>query len=76
MDKNIEQIKLIVVDIDNTILPAGKYEISARLKEDFHKALDQGIKVMVNTGRHYTFLPPSLFRDLPMDLIGDRKSVV
>ena len=70
MDKNIEQIKLIVVDVDNTILPAGKYEISARLKEDFHKALDQGIKVMVNTGRHYTFLPPSLFRDLPMDLIG------
>lgn len=70
MDKNIEQIKLIVVDIDNTILPTGKYEISARLKEDFHKALDQGIKVMVNTGRHYTFLPPSLFRDLPMDLIG------
>jgi hypothetical protein len=25
---------------------------------------------MINTGRHYTFLQPSLFDDLPMDLIG------
>lgn len=67
---DIDAIKLIVVDVDNTIIPSGKQEISPRLKEDFHKALDKGIYVMVNTGRHYTFLQPSLFEDLPMNLIG------
>lgn len=70
MDRNIENIKLIVVDIDNTIIPSGVQEISPRLREDFHKAMEKGIKVMINTGRHYTFLQPSLFEDLPMDLIG------
>lgn len=70
MNKEIENIKLIVVDVDNTIIPAGENRISRRLKEDFHKAMNKGIKVMVNTGRHYTFLQPSLFDDLPMDLIG------
>lgn len=70
MDISTENIKLIVVDIDNTIVPAGETGISPRLKEDFHKAMDKGIRVMINTGRHYTFLLPSLFEDLPMDLIG------
>lgn len=67
---NTDTIKLIVVDVDNTIIPAGKQEISKRTKEAFHKAMDKGISVMVNTGRHYTFLQPSLFEDLPMNLIG------
>lgn len=66
----IEKIKLIVCDIDNTVIPRGKQAISPRLREDFHKALDKGIRVMINTGRHYTFLQPSLFQDLPMDVIG------
>ncbi len=70
MLKKIENIKLIVVDVDNTIIPAGEQCISKRLKDDFHKAMDQGIKVMINTGRHYTFLQPSLFNDLPMEYIG------
>ncbi|MDD6257937.1 MAG: HAD family hydrolase [Erysipelotrichaceae bacterium] len=70
MDMNTENIKIIVVDIDNTIIPSSSQAISERLREDFHKAMDKGIKVMINTGRHYTFLQPSLFEDLPMDLIG------
>ncbi len=70
MIKNIEDIKLIVVDVDNTIIPSGHKEMSPRLKRDFQIAMDKGIRVMVNTGRHYTFLQPSLFDDLPMDLIG------
>ena len=65
-----KEIKLIVCDVDGTILPSGKYEISERLREDFHKAMKKGIKVMINTGRHYTFLPQSFFKDLPMDRIG------
>ena len=65
-----KEIKLIVCDVDGTILPSGKYEISERLREDFHKAMKKGIKVLINTGRHYTFLPQSFFKDLPMDRIG------
>ena len=63
-------IKMIVCDIDNTIIPSGEECISRRLASDFHKALDKGMKVVINTGRHYTFLQPSLFDDLPMELIG------
>ncbi len=70
MLKNIENIKLIVVDVDNTIIPAGSQQISNHLKEVFQKVMNQGIKVMINTGRHYTFLQPSLFGDLPMEYIG------
>ncbi len=65
-----KEIKLIVCDIDGTILSAGQKEISNRLRTDFKKAMDHGYKVMINTGRHYTFLPHSLFDDLPMDRIG------
>ena len=50
MTANTENIKLIVCDIDSTIIPAGQHEISPRLREDFHK--------------------PSLFDDLPMEIIG------
>jgi Cof subfamily protein (haloacid dehalogenase superfamily) len=70
MTVRTEKIKLIVCDIDGTIIPGGKHEISRRLKEDFDRAMAKGLKVMINTGRHFTFLQPSLFEDLPMDIIG------
>ena len=44
--------------------------MSRRLAADFRKAMDKGIHVIVNTGRHHTFLQDSLFEDLPMDLNG------
>ena len=44
-----KEIKLIVCDVDGTILPSGKYEISERLREDFHKAMKKGIKVLIYT---------------------------
>lgn len=65
-----KNIRLIVCDVDNTIIPAGKDALSGRMRTAFHKALDKGLHVMINTGRHYTFLQPSLFDDLPMDMIG------
>lgn len=65
-----EKIKMIVCDIDNTILPSGETAISRRLTRDFHSAMDKGIHVVLNTGRHYTLIPESLFEDLPLDLIG------
>jgi len=70
MKKDINKIKLIVCDIDNTIIPSGHQCISRRLLDDFKKAQAKGLKIMINTGRHYTFLQPSLFEDLPMDYIG------
>ena len=65
-----EDIRLIVCDVDNTVIPAHEEAISRRLAEDFRKAIDKGIRVVINTGRHYTFLQESLFEDLPMELIG------
>lgn len=70
MEKNADNIRLIVCDVDNTIIPSHEKAMSRRLAEDFRKAMDRGIRVIVNTGRHYTFLQDSLFEDLPMDLIG------
>ena len=61
---------MIVCDIDNTIIPAGHDAFSRRLATVFHKAMEKGIRVVLNTGRHYTFLQESLFDDLPLDLIG------
>ncbi len=70
MNQKTEKIRLIVCDIDNTIIPAGRDAVSQRLRDDFRKAMDRGIRIMIDTGRHYTFLQPSLFEDLPMEYIG------
>lgn len=70
MKKRAENIRLIVCDVDNTIIPSHEPAMSRRLAADLHKAMKKGIRVIVNTGRHYTFLQESLFEDLPMDLIG------
>ncbi len=67
---NTSDIKLIVCDVDNTIIPAGEQAISRRLKRAFDSAMDKGIHILVDTGRHYTFLQESLFDDLPLEFIG------
>ena len=70
METKKDEIKLIACDVDNTIITPGKDRMSSRTKEAFHKAIAKGILVFVNTGRHYTFLQPSLFEDLPLEYIG------
>lgn len=70
MKKNIENIKLIVCDIDNTLIPSSRISLTDGNREALQQAIRNGYKVMINSGRHYTFLQPSLFDDLPMDLIG------
>ena len=70
MKKRAENIKMIVCDVDNTIIPSGYDAMSRRTANVFKKAMDKGIRVVLNTGRHYTFLQESLFDDLPLDLIG------
>lgn len=65
-----KDIKLIITDLDNTIMPTGHDRISPYLKVTLKKAVDQGYHFMLDTGRHYTFLHPSLFEDLPLEFIG------
>lgn len=52
------KIKLILTDIDGTILPADKKEISERTKRAFALAREHGIVVAPATGRMYQQLPP------------------
>lgn len=68
--KNAENIKLIASDIDDTLIVGGGSRLSPRNKEALLKAQEKGIKVVLISGRHYKFLHPSLFEDLPMDVIG------
>lgn len=51
-------IKLILTDIDNTILPSGKKRVSSRTVAAFHAALDAGIAVGPSSGRGYSWIPP------------------
>ena len=46
-------IKLIVSDLDGTLLPYGQREISHRAKGLIYKALDMGIDFAVSSGRTY-----------------------
>lgn len=54
----MHKIKLILSDIDNTILPSGAREISPATKEAFIHAQEAGIVVAPATGRMYAQLPP------------------
>lgn len=55
-------IKLILSDIDGTILPYGHKHVSAPLLDAIHEALDAGIRFGPCTGRGMEWLPP-LFCD-------------
>lgn len=51
-------IKLILSDIDDTILPSGDTRISDRSIQAFHAAMDAGIRAGVASGRGYVWIPP------------------
>ena len=50
-------IKLILTDIDGTILPYGQATVSPAVCEAFHAALDAGIIVGPASGRFYDWIP-------------------
>lgn len=50
-DKN-KKIELIALDVDGTLLRSDK-TISKKTIDCVHKAVEQGIKVVIATGRHY-----------------------
>ena len=51
-------IRLILTDLDGTILPHGQKEVSARTRAAFHAALNAGIRVGAATGRGHAWLAP------------------
>lgn len=50
--------RLILTDIDRTILPWGQSVVPARVREAYHHAMDAGIHVGPATGRGYDWLAP------------------
>lgn len=52
----MKQIKMVVFDIDGTLLSAGKAKIEDSAVEAIHKLKAQGIKVLVATGRSMGFI--------------------
>lgn len=51
-------MKLILTDIDGTILPWRATQVSARTRAAFHAALDAGDVVGVSSGRGIDWIPP------------------
>lgn len=62
-------IKMLVCDIDGTIIPYGKSRISENLHKAFNHAKENGIEILIATGRHYGFIHPTLFEDVNPDYI-------
>lgn len=54
----MQPIKLILSDIDGTIMPRGRDHVSERTRLAFHAALDAGIAAGVASGRAVTQIPP------------------
>lgn len=59
----MQRIKMIGLDLDGTLLNTRK-ELTERSREALRKAIDQGILVLVATGRPYTGIPEEL-RNFP-----------
>ena len=56
-------IKLILSDIDGTLLPYGQHVLSRRTLEAFHAALDAGIRVGPASGRGISHVVPTFGGD-------------
>ena len=50
-------VKLILTDIDGTVLPRGRSRVSDRTVSAFHAAMDAGIFVGPASGRGYSWIP-------------------
>ena len=59
----MNDIKLILTDIDGTILPYGKKMVPARTIAAFHAVQAAGIHAGPATGRGYTWVPPFFDND-------------
>ena len=56
-------IRLILTDIDGTILPYGQRVVGERTRRTFHRALEAGIRVGPASGRGFSHIPASFAGD-------------
>lgn len=56
-------IRLILTDIDGTILPYGQDQVSERTRAAFHAAIDAGIRIGPASGRGFSYIPRSFGGD-------------
>lgn len=54
----MDRIRLVLTDIDGTILPKGSREVSPRTVAAIHAALDADMLVGPASGRGYSWIPP------------------
>ena len=50
-------IKLVLTDIDGTIMPYGRKQVTERCRAAFHAAMDAGMLVGPASGRFYSWIP-------------------
>lgn len=60
----MNKIKLVICDIDSTLIPYGYDDISYETSEAFKKLKNSNIDLLIATGRHYHFIQPKLFKHL------------
>ena len=63
----MKQIKMVVFDIDGTLLSAGKDKIEESAVNAIHKLKENGIKVLVATGRSMGFIKDHVKQVLDCD---------
>lgn len=56
-------VKLILSDIDGTLMPKGQDAVSPRVREAFHEAMDAGIHVGPSSGRGLDWVAPIFSHD-------------
>ncbi len=62
-------IKVLVTDIDGTIIPYGERQISRVLHDAFLMLKEKGFHILLATGRNFQMMYPSLFTDLDPDYV-------
>jgi Cof subfamily protein (haloacid dehalogenase superfamily) len=61
------KIKMVVFDIDGTLIAEGEHKIVASAVKGVHALHDKGIKVLVATGRASYFIKPHVFEVIDSD---------
>ena len=56
-------VKLILSDVDETLMPLGHKQVPDHVIEAFHAALDAGIEIGPASGRGFAWIPPFFGED-------------
>lgn len=64
MMKKLDDIKLLIFDIDGTILIQDENTVTPNVKKALNQAKENGYEVMIATGRHFRFIPQELLDDV------------